>query len=212
MPQPLFKLTPALRVLHLAARKGTPTVAGDAESLARTSRLGGFSSLITKPSIGVNGEGFPGGIKTRGYSDGGDGEVSDAEEGTSCERVESRSWTDLQRALCLIPDSGNPPHHVQHGVLQDKRDSSRPPPGGREPISVVSPTANDRADGEGKGRVAFVPDGVSVEQDPGEEMKENKDLRVQVLSPRFGQIFSEGTTNKTVFLARCTGYRCEGNV
>lgn len=172
---------------------------GDAESLVGRLGFGVFSSEDAKSTNSVNDGGLTGDLGTLGYSGGRDSEVLGTGEESSCERVESGSWTDLQRTLCLIPDSGNPPHHAQHDALRGQRGSPRPPRGRREPNDVVDAARDGRADHEDEGGDAFVPDGVSVGQGEGEQMEGKGRLSVQVLSPKFGQIFTEGTTKRSVF-------------
>lgn len=195
IPQPLFRLTPALRKLHLDARKSKVTT-GDGLRLP----VGSTSTKRSAPrkAVGdlaaIEGTLDSGTSKRRG--DIGrisehwnmDGEYSQI----GCENSALTAWTDRQRTMCLVPDNGNSSRthgFVQGGVLMSvhhSEDETVKPEGGRTWESL---TGADLKRQETRGYVTED----AAESKEGKRFEGNEELRVEVLSPKSGQIFAEGT-------------------
>lgn len=93
VPQPLFRLTTALRALHLDARKGRASTRGEL-AIEVLKRRGGSSTK--NQSAEHAGQWIH---ENRVGRD-------EAEAVGGCETTMVTSWSDWQRAMCLIPDIG----------------------------------------------------------------------------------------------------------
>lgn len=130
VPQPLFRLTPALRVLHLDAKKGRESVDADGsisppvhmlsstldnvelevfeEKPNGTQRINWIAPSSEKNVSGVWSEQRQGGdssgvgrVKVGG---GGDNQPTGGVVLKGCEEALELEWTDQQRTMCLVPD------------------------------------------------------------------------------------------------------------
>lgn len=118
-----------------------------------------------------------------------------------CERLDSGSWTERQRTMCLIPDSGDPPHHPQHhdhprydGHRREDEGYSRG--GSSEEVGGI-PAGGVGAEHKRYERgEAIFPDGVAIPEEQGGAMDEQwGSVGVKVLSPKFGHASAEGKYN-----------------
>lgn len=105
--------------------------------------------------------------------------------------------------MCLIPDSGDPPHHqTQHHYPRHSayrredegypRDSSSSNEVGEEVGGILAGDVGAEHERH-EGGDAFFPDTVAISQEQVEATDEHREsVDVKVLSPEFGHVSAEG--------------------
>lgn len=182
--QPLFELTPALRTLYLDAKKGRTIGTRNDTAASR----GPISSMNT--SENAIPESDAGGIA--GASERGD----NLYRGGGCEGTPYKSWTELQRLMCLVPD-------IDDGTSQPFRKKSPAAAIGQTYYNQAEEASVDdetrASEGAGKNHIqamegAAEEGGVQVEPDG---------LRVEVLTPKLGEVFREGEEGSSLVETVC---------
>lgn len=175
--QPLFQLTPALRILYLDAKKGRTTGTRSDTATAR----GPTSSLNTSehgiPESDADG--------TASASGGGDNLYS----GGGCEGTPHRSWTESQRMMCLVPDvddGASPPLRRGRPTASIGRKYAKGDFDQAEEASVDDETRASEEAGE------MDTPAVQGAAEEGGLPVERSGLGVEVLRPTLGEVFREG--------------------